>query len=143
MDQPKTNVYFVYKNENLNEVDPLSGNIAIAVKGNDNYYSIYTRGSPTASNVYRTLSDPRDFLNTGTGDFRMFTLVGLPSSRRAGLDSILTACQFSSEGWPGNVLTEMGGHGLLNGAQKEDAIINRRSSTNVSYNRPHSQTNGA
>jgi hypothetical protein len=56
----KTNVYFVYKNENLNEVDPLSGNIAIAVKGNDNYYSIYTRGSPTASNVYRTLSDPRD-----------------------------------------------------------------------------------
>ena len=136
-------LYFVYKNEALNEADRLSGNTAFAVKDSNNHYSIYMPGSQTVSNVYRTLSDPRDYLNTGMGDYRMFTVVGVPTLWMPQLNAILAACQFSSEGWPRNVLTEMESHGFLNAVQKEDAINKRRSFANDFYNSPHSQTNGA
>ena len=130
-------VFIVYEDENLNEEDdPLSG-ISFAVKNND-YYTIYT-----TSSCVQTLSDPRDTLKTGAGNFRMFILIDLTnmSSDRLVLESIFT--KYQSQPWPRNVLNEMISHGFLDKAHIKGAIENRRSSANVPYNRSHSQTNGA
>ena len=121
-------VYIVYNKENLNEVDPLSGNIvAFAVKdtNNNDHYTIYT-----TSSVFETRSDPRDLLKTiWAGDFCMFPLVALyKSSLRDQLIPILIRCQSSSESWPGNVLTEMKECGWLS---LEAVITYMRNSTSV------------